>query len=329
MHANAFCYVVSFSLALVACAGAPACAETFPTRTITIIVPYPAGGPVDAAARVVAPHLAATLGQSVVIENVSGGAANIGTARVARATPDGYTVLFHNLNIASNVALYTNLSFDTEKNLSGLGLVNFSPFVLVARKDIPAKSTAELLAWMKQTGRQIRFAHVGAGSVTHLGAILLAKWLGIEVNLIPYRGAAPVLSDLAAGHVDVYFATTGSAGALIKSGVIKAFAVTSNKRDATLPDVPSFVELGAQSLEIVYWQALFVPAGTPKDATDRLAQALQLALADAKVIKSFEDFGTSVYPKNEQTPAATSDFLHKEILRWGDVIRTNKIDVAQ
>ena len=316
-------------LAAAAFAAGPAHSQTFPSRSITIVVPYPAGGPTDAAARFVGQHMAATLGQNVVIENVSGGGANIGSARVARATPDGHTLLLHNLNIASNVSLYTNLPFDTEKDLIGLALVNYQPFVVVGRKDLPANSMAELAAWMKQNGPKVKFGHVGAGSLPHLIGAMLAKSVGVEFNMIPYRGATPALIDLVAGHADVYVRTPASSGELIRTGQIKGYVVTAKERVAALPNVPSAIELGYKDLDILFWQAVFVPAATPKAVMARLNEALQLALADPKVRKSFEDTGSSVYSKHEQTPEATATLLRSEIKRWGEVIRANKITLSQ
>jgi tripartite-type tricarboxylate transporter receptor subunit TctC len=303
--------------------------QAFPDRTIIIVAPYPAGGPTDAAARFIGPSLAATLGQNVVVENVSGGGANIGAGRVARAAPDGHTLLVHNMNIASNVSLYKSLPFDTEKDLTGVGLINFSPFVLVGRKDLPANSMAELAAWMQQNGRQVKFAHVGAGSIPHLAAILLAKALGVEVTMIPYRGAAPALTDLLGGHVDIYFGTPISTGAQVRSGALKAFVVTANERDASLPDVPSAIQLGYRELDILFWQGLFVPSAAPKPVVDRLAQALQIALADPNVRKGFEDSGSTLFAADQQTPDAANAKLRAEIKRWGDVIRDNNVEPVQ
>jgi tripartite-type tricarboxylate transporter receptor subunit TctC len=301
-------------------------AQAYPTRTITMIVPTPPGGPSDGAARVIGPHMAATLGQNVVIENVGGGNGTIGIGRVTRATPDGHTVLLHNVNMAARVALDSKLPFDIEKELTGAALITFSPYILVSRKDHPANSLAELLSWMKQNGPRVKFAHVGAGSLPHLAAVLLAKSVGVEVNMIPYRGAAPAVTDIVAGHSDLYFGTHASSGELIKSGAVKAFAVTAKERLAAFPDVPSFVQLGYKDLDILFWQALFVRTATPSPVMNRLTQALQSALIDQKVRKTFDDSDMSIFSKEVQTPDGATAMLRNEIKRWGEVIRANKIE---
>ena len=307
---------------------APASAQTFPSRAITIVVPYSPGGPTDSAARILGEHMAATFGQNVVIENVSGGGSTIATGRVARATPDGHTILIHQVAIAANVTLL-KLPFDTEKELTGVGLVNFSPMVLVGRKTLPANTMAEMTAWMKATGANVKFAHAGSGSLAHLCAALLAQSLGVEVNMIPYRGGTPAVTDILAGHADIYCSSPATAMEQIKAGLIKAFSVTAKERMVSLPDVPSAVALGYKDLDIQFWQGLFAPAGTPRPIVDRLNQAMRVALTDPKVLKSFGDAGMSAFPKDEQGPEATTAKLRNEIKRWGDVIRSNKIDAAQ
>jgi tripartite-type tricarboxylate transporter receptor subunit TctC len=179
-------------------------AQFYTTRPITIIVPYAPGGGADLAARVLSGPLAATLGQNVIVENVSGGSALIGTGRVARATPDGYTLLLHQTAIAVNVSLFPKASFNVEKDLTAVGLVNYSPPIIVGRKSLAANSLTELVAWMKRPGQRIKFAHAGIGTNTHLCAVLFAQAVGAGIDLIPYRGAPPAVSDLFAGHVDLY-----------------------------------------------------------------------------------------------------------------------------
>src|SRR5882757_1593581 len=191
--------------------------------------------------------MAATLGQSVVIENVTGGGSTIATGRVAHAAPDGHTILIHQLALAANVTLL-KLPYDTEKELTGIGLVNFSPMVLVGRKTLPADGMVEMTAWLKRTGPAVKFAHAGSGSLAHLCAALLAQSLGVTVNMIPYRGGTPALTDILAGHADIYCSSPATAMEQIKANLVKAFSVTAKERMASLPDVPSTVELGYQDL---------------------------------------------------------------------------------
>jgi tripartite-type tricarboxylate transporter receptor subunit TctC len=307
---------------------APAAAQNFPNHAITILVPYSPGGPTDIAARVVGEHMAATFGQNVVIENLTGGGGAIAAGRVARAAPDGYTLLLHQLALAANVTLLPNLPYDTEKELTGIGLVNFSPMVLVGRKTLEADTMAEMAAWMKRASPDVKFAHAGSGSLAHLCAALLAQSLGVKVTMIPYRGGTPAITDILAGHSDIYCSSPSTAMEQIKGKLIKAFAVTSPERMATLPEVPSVVALGYKDLDIQFWQGLFVAAGTPKPVIDRLNEALQLALADPKVRKSFAESGMSTFPTDERSPEAATAKLRSEIKRWGDVIRANNIAAA-
>jgi tripartite-type tricarboxylate transporter receptor subunit TctC len=304
---------------------APAAADTFPSRPITILVPYSPGGPTDNAARVLGEHMAVTLGQNMVIENLTGGGGTIATARVARATPDGYTLLLHQLALAANVTLLPNLPFDTAKELTGIGLVNFSPMVLVGRNTLPADTMAEMTAWMKLHGPDVKFAHAGSGSLAHLCAALLAQSLDVKVTMIPYRGGTPAITDVLAGHSDIYCSSPSTAMEQIKAKLIKAFAVTSPKRMTTLPDVPSAVAMGYKDLDIQFWQGLYVAAGTPRPVIERLNDALQLALADPKVLQNFADAGMSAFPKDERTPETATAKLRDEIKRWGEVIRANNI----
>jgi tripartite-type tricarboxylate transporter receptor subunit TctC len=307
---------------------APAAAQNFPNRPITILVPYSPGGPTDTAARVLGEHMAVTLGQNMVVENLTGGGGTIATGRAARATPDGYTLLLHQLALAANVTLLPNQPYDAEKELTGVGLVNFSPMVLVGRSTLPVETMAEMTAWMKLTGPDVKFAHAGSGTLAHLCAALLAQSLGIKVTMIPYRGGTPAVTDILAGHSDIYCSSPLTAMEQIKGKLIKAFAVTSPKRMATLPDVPSAVALGYKDLDIQFWQGLYVAAGTPKPVVERLNNALRLALADPKVVQSFTDTGMSAFPIDERTPEAATVKLRDEIKRWGEVIRANNIVAA-
>jgi tripartite-type tricarboxylate transporter receptor subunit TctC len=302
-------------------------AQFYTTRPITIIVPYAPGGGADLAARVLSGPLAATLGQNVIVENVSGGSALIGTGRVARAAPDGYTLLVHQTAIAANVSLFPKASFNVEKDLTAVGLVNYSPPIIIGQKSLAANSLTELVAWMKRPGQRIKFAHAGIGTNTHLCAILFAQAVGAGIDLIPYRGAPPAVSDLLAGHVDLY--CSNSAGEQLKAGTLKGFGVASKDRFAPYPNLPSLVESGFPDMDILAWNGIFAPAATPKPVLERLNAALRLALADPKVIGNFEQSDWAVFPEQEQTIAAANAFLHQEIMRWGQVVRTNHIETEQ
>jgi tripartite-type tricarboxylate transporter receptor subunit TctC len=301
--------------------------QTFPARTITLMVPYPPGGATDVAARVLSEPFAAALGQNVIIENVSGGSALIGTGRVARAAPDGYTLLVHQMAIAANVSLFPKVPFNVEKDLTGVGLINYSVPIVVGRKSLAANSLAELVAWMKQPGQRIRFAHAGIGSNTHLCAVLFARAVGVDIDLIPYRGGAPAITDLLAGHVDLY--CSNAAGEQLKAGALKGFGVASKDRFAPYPNLPSLVQAGFSNMDILFWQGMFAPAATPKPVVEKLNAALRRTLADPKVIRNFEQTDFSVFPEREQTIAVANSFLHQEIVRWGQVAREYHIEADQ
>jgi tripartite-type tricarboxylate transporter receptor subunit TctC len=306
-----------------------ASAQDFPNRVITIVVPYPPGGPTDATGRVVAAGLSARLGQQVVVENVSGGGANIGASRVARSAPDGYTLLVTNMAIASSVSLFPNLSFDTEKDLLPIGLINSNGNIIVGRKSLPPNNLQEFIAWMR-SGVQVKFAHPGLGNMGHLCAALFVQAIGAKnVDYIPYRGGAPATQDVIAGHADLFCSTTQLVIEPIRAGTVKAYGISAPERLPQLPDVPSLVQEVDPRLDIKYWHALFAPAGTPRPIVDRLNAALQEVVTDPRVKNAWEQTGVLIYPKEERTPEAAAALFRSEIKRWGEVIRENKIEAPQ
>src|SRR5215204_5400830 len=306
------------------CGVSVAIAQDYPTRVVTIIVPYPAGGPTDQLARVIAPKLSEKLGQNFIVENVSGGATTIATGRVARAAPDGHTLLLHNLQISANVSLFPKLNFNTEKDLAPIAFVNNNPLVLIGRKSLEANTLAELIAWMKT--KPAKMAHPGTGSTGHLTTSLFAQALGVKVDHIPYRGAAPALQDIAGGHVDLFFATPQSILQGVREKMMKAYGITSKERSDLLPDVPSFVQELGPKLEILYWHALFAPGGTPRPIIDKINAVVQGVLEDPAIVKTWAETGVSPYPKEQRTPEAAQALLQSEIQRWGDVVRENNIE---
>jgi tripartite-type tricarboxylate transporter receptor subunit TctC len=310
--------------ALVIAAAAAAQAQSYPTHPITVIVPYPAGGPTDQVARQVAPKMTAKLGQNLVIENISGGGTNIAGQRVARSAPDGYTLMIHNLQVSANVSLYKTLPFDTEKDLLPIAMINYNPLVLVARKNIEANTLPELVAWMKKN--PARMAHPGVGSTGHLATALLAQALGVEVTHVPYRGAAPALQDILGGHIDLFFATPQQVIGQVKSGEVKAFGITSKEPSPDFPGVPSLAQAYGPKLDIAFWQIMLGPAGMPQPVVDAIDSALQNAMTDPELIKAWAATGTYPYPKEQQTPGGAAAYLKREIARWGQVVRDNHIE---
>ena len=299
-------------------------AQSYPSRPVTIIVPYAAGGPTDQVTRQIAPKLGDKLGQNFIVENISGGGTNIAGQRVARAAPDGYTLFVHNLQISANVSLYKTLPFDTEKDFQPIAMLNSNPLVLVGRKDLPAKTLPELVAWMKTA--PARMGHPGIGSTGHLATALLAQALGVEVTQIPYRGAAPMLQDTLGGHIDLFFATPQQVVGQFASGEVKVFGITSKEPSPQFPGVPSFVETYGPKLNIDFWQIMLAPAHTPQPVVDALDGAVQEALADPQILKAWAASGMVPYPKAQQTPAGAAAYLKSEIERWGQVARDNHIE---
>ena len=312
------------AITLAAFAGiATAHAQSYPARPVTVIVPYPAGGPTDQVARQIGPKLAARLGQNFVIENVSGGGTNIAGQRVARSAPDGYTLFVHNLQFSANVSLYKSLPFDTEKDFLPIAMINSNPLVLVGRKTLEPNNLTELLALMKT--QALKAATPGVGATGHLATSLLAQEAKIKVDLIPYRGAAPALQDITGGHVDLFFATPQSVVQQVKAGQMKAYGITAKEKSADMPTAESFVKAFGPKLEILYWHAFFAPGGTPDDVVNKLNATLQEIIADPAIVKSWADTGVSPYPKDQRTVAAARALLKSEIARWGQVVRDNNI----
>jgi len=313
--------------ALLVALGWSAAAQDYPSRTVTIIVPYPAGGPTDQLARVLAPKFSEKLGQNFIVENISGGGTTIATGRVARAAKDGHTLLLHNLQISANVALYPKLTFDTEKDLAPVAFINQNPLVLVGRKSLAANTLPELLATMKKS--PMRMAHPGTGSTGHLATSLLAKEAKVEVVGVPYRGAAPALQDIAGGHVDLFFATPQSVVQTVANGQMKAYGITTKAASPQFPGVASFVDALGPKLEIFYWHALFAPGGTPKGVIDKLSAVLLGVLDDPAIVKAWAETGVTPFAKDQRSPQAAQALLQSEIARWSQVVRENNIQPSE
>jgi tripartite-type tricarboxylate transporter receptor subunit TctC len=318
---------VIFAPFFAACILAATCAsaQTYPTRPITLVVPFPPGGATDAIARIVQDSMSQSLGQQIVIENIGGAGGMIAAGRAARAAPDGYTVLLHQVALAAGMTLYPNLGLDAEKDFVTIGLVNTAASTLAARANLPPNNIGELVRWMKEPGQNVKFANAGIGSFSHLAGVLVAQEIGASVTQIPYRGAGPALNDLLAGVDDLSSLAAVVAGPLVKAGKIKAYAIIGRTRFAGLAELPTMGEVGYRKLDLDFWHMLFVPAGTPRPIVDRLNVALRHALADGRVRKTFEEGGMDLFPPDQQTPEAASALLTSEIKLWGEVIRANHI----
>ena len=292
---------------------ASAAAQDYPSRNVTIIVPYPAGGPTDETARMVAQSLSSQLKQSFIVEDVGGGGSIIGSENVARAAPDGYTLLVCNLQIAANVSLYENLPFDTVKTFTPVMLINRNPLVLVGRKTLAPNTLGDLVVQMKQ--RTFKAAIAGYGTTGHLTTSLFAQEAGVSLDQIPYRGAAPAVTDLLGGQVDLFFATPQSVVRHVAAGALKAYGVTSRDKLAEFPTADSFSLTFGPKLDVVYWQAMFVRAGTPAQVIATLNKALQNAVSDPALVKIWAAEDVSVFPSDQRSTGAASALLNSEIAR--------------
>lgn len=309
-------------------AALPAAAQDkYPSRNVTIVVPYPAGGPTDQTARVVAKSMETQLKQSFVVENISGGNTIVASEKVAHAAPDGYTLILPNLQIAANATLFSKLPFDTVQDFTPVMLINRNPLVLVGRPTLPANNLKELIALMKK--ERLKAAIPGYGATGHLATTLLAQEAKVQLDQIPYRGATPAITDLLGGQVDLFFATPQSVVQMVDTGKLKAFGVTTKQRLTELPNVESFVDVLGPKLDFVYWQALFAPGKTPPSVIRTLNAAAQQAVADPAIVKNWAAQGIGVFPPDQRTPQAAEAFFKSEIARWGEVIRDNHIHLDQ
>jgi len=308
------------ALAALAVAAAPATAadagtdarqNAYPQRAITLVVPFPAGGPSDALARGVAQHMGATLGQSVVVENVGGAGGTIGLQRVARATPDGYTLGFGTLGThVANVAVYPKLPYDPLADFQPVGLAGSAPMLLLARADFPAGDLAQFAAWLASKGDQATYGSAGVGSISHYGCVLLLSALKLPATHVPYRGVAPAISDLMGGQTDFMCDQTTTSLPQIAGGRLKAIAVLSNQRLAQLPDVGTAADAG-YPLDARSWNAIFAPRGTPEVAMTRLRQALQAAVADAGFATQMQAVGVDLPQGAAAGPQAVTTLIER------------------
>jgi tripartite-type tricarboxylate transporter receptor subunit TctC len=293
-------------------------AETYPTGPVTFVVTFPAGGSIDVVMRAIAPKLQERLGKPVVIENRAGAGGVIATAAIAKAPPDGQTLLAAASSLASNPALFKTLPFDTVGELQMVALLFRTPLVLVVNPAVPAKSVAELITLAKQKPGDISFAQSGLGSAVHLAAELFQNLTGTKMNGIAYRGAPPALNDVMAGHVALMFADAGSVTGLIAAGKVHALGVTSTTRVPVLPDVPTIAEAGVAGFDAVGWTMVCAPAATPTPVIERLNAELNAAAAVPDIRELIVKLGT--IPVAPASPAELQKFLATEIERWGNLI---------
>ena len=296
-------------------------AQSYPAKSITVVVPFPAGGPSDVVARIVTEHMSQTLGQQMVIENVGGAGGTLGSARVAAAQADGYTLLAGSMgsHVAAPV-LTPNVKYDSERDFEPIGLTAHSPAVIVARKDFPAKNVSEFVAYLRQNGDKVKQAHGGIGASSHMACLMFNQALGIRPTLVAYRGTAPAMNDLVGGHVDFLCEQSVSVAEQVAAGTVRAYVVSSNQRLAALPDIPSAKE-GGINYQMSIWAGIFAPKGTPKEIVAKLATALDKALDAPAVRKRLADLGGSIPTKQERTPASFTRLVKAEIARWSPMLK--------
>lgn len=313
--------IVSFATAFMTAACASAVAQDFPVKQISMTMPFAAGGPGDAIARIVAQGMSDTLKQQVFVENIGGAGGTIGVARVAAANPDGYSILMMHIGHATNVALYPNLKYDAIKDFEPIGLVGEVPMVIVGKKALAADTLQGLVDRIKADKDSLTYAHAGIGSASHLCGLLFFSAIGAEVRQVPYRGTGPAMNDLLGGQVDFLCDQTVNTVPNAVAGTIKAFAVTTPKRLATLPAIPTADESGLKGFDLSIWYANYAPKGTPQPILDRLAAAHQAALASATVTEKLNGIGVVIASPQRATPAVLAAYLKSEIDKWGPIIR--------
>jgi tripartite-type tricarboxylate transporter receptor subunit TctC len=316
------CMLSSLLVCAAALASGCAVAQSYPARPITLVVPFAAGGPTDVVGRTIAIAMGRTLGQTIVIENKLGAGGTIAANYVAKAAPDGYTILIHHNGMATAPALYRRLPFNPLTDFEYIGQLLDVPMTLLARKDLPPDNFAELAAYVQANATTLNLASAGLGAVSHLCGMLFQRALGVELTTVPYPGTAPALTALLGGEVDILCDETTQTLPHIQGGTVKLYGVTTRERVSALPDTPSLSEVGLRDFEVKVWHGLYAPKGTPPAALEKLNEALRAALKDPAVIARMTDLAAEIVPESKQTPEGLRAWLAQEIDKWGPVIRS-------
>jgi tripartite-type tricarboxylate transporter receptor subunit TctC len=291
---------------------------------VTIVVPFAAGGPTDKVARDLAEALRKPLGQTVIIENVGGAGGTLGAAKVAKAAPDGYTLLLYHIGMATSPALYRKMPYNTLEDFEYLGLINEVPMTLIGKPTLPANNYAELVKWIEANKGSINLANAGLGAASHLCGLLLQQALKVDMTTVPYKGTAPAMTDLLGGQVDIMCDQTTNTTSQIESGKVKAYAVTTTKRltqPPALAKLPTLDEAGLKGFNVSIWHGLYAPKGTPKPVLDKINAALRTALKDPDFIKREEALGAVIVTDARLNPAEHKKFVEAEINKWGPAIK--------
>ena len=299
----------------------PALAQNYPARPITLLVPFAAGGATDTVARVTAQSMTKLLGQPIVIENALGAGGTIAATRASRAEPDGYTLLIHHIGISTAATLYRNLSYDTKTAFAPIGLITNAPMTIIGRPDLPPNSLSDLVSYIQSNGDKMTFGNAGLGAASHLCGMLFMTAVNKQILAIPYKGNAPVMTDLIARQIDLTCDQTTNTTQPIASKLVKSYAITTRTRLSSMPDLPTADEAGLKGFEVGAWHGLYAPKGTPDAIVQKLSRALQDALKDPDLIKRFNDINTEPVPQDQATPEALRTTLVSEVDRWAPIIK--------
>src|SRR5437763_198201 len=322
---NRLCRSALMGLALsMSALSMPAHGQSSP-RTVTLVVPFAAGGGTDTVARLIGEQMSRTLGQSVIIENVVGGGSTLANDRVARSAPDGSTVLINHVALLAAPSLFTNLRYDTKTAFEAVGLVNNAPMVLIGRKSIPGAGPKDYVDWIKVQGDKANFAHGGLRTNSHLCAVLMGNVLGFKPTVVAYRGSAPAIGDLLAGQIDLLWDQVTNALPQIQAGTLHGIAITSPQRLEQLKDVPTTTELGMPEINYTMWHGLYVAKGTPKEIIVVLNDALRKALSDPAILAKLNELGTLPFPESEMTPEAHARLFASDLPRVAKLVESSGI----
>jgi tripartite-type tricarboxylate transporter receptor subunit TctC len=301
--------------------GAPVHAQSYPNKPITIVLPFAAGGPTDVIGRILARDMTKLLKQQVLIENATGAGGTLATGKVARAAPDGYTLLLHHNGMSTSPALYRKLTFDPLTDFEYVGLVADVPMTIVARPNFPPNTLPELLTYIRENRTKLTMGNAGLGAVSHQCGMLFLSTLKTEMTTVPYRGTGPAMNDLVGGQIDLLCDQTTQTTSYIRSGKVKVYGVTTRERVASLPDIPTLQEQGLAGFEMAVWHGIYAPKGTPPAVINRLSEALGEALRSPDVRARFADLGAEPVAPDQVRPEALRAHLKAEIEKWGPIIR--------
>ena len=296
-------------------------AQNYPSRPITIVVPFAAGGPTDTVARLTAEGMTRSLGQQVIVENAPGAGGTIGATRVARAAADGYTLLIHHIGLSTAASLYRKLGYDTKTAFAPVGLVTEAPMTFIGRPDLEPNSFRDLVAYAQKNGEKVTYANAGLGAASHLCGMLFMQAINKQLTTVPYKGNGPIMNDLLGKQIDLTCDQATNTTGPITAKQVKAYAVTTKARLGSLPDLPTADEAGLKDFEVSVWHGLYAPAGTPADVVTKLSTALKAALKDPKVVERFNAINTDPVAETKATPDALQKVLLSEIDRWAPIIK--------